>query len=401
MIALLVFVSLALIGIAAVTISNMFVFKRLQPGQPPTNGLPLVSILIPARNEAAVIAQTVRVLLAQSYTHFELIVLDDASDDGTGDLARAAGAGDTRLRVIPGTPLPAGWMGKSWACHNLARHARGEILIFVDADVQWQPDALAAILTQMQRSNAAMLTVWPTQTTITATERLVVPLMAFAIVGYLPIALTHYSRFSITAAANGQCMAWRRAAYKQIGGHTLVANNVLDDVTLARAAKGAGLRIRMYDGNDLVGCRMYTSWPEVRDGFAKNILAGYGSVAALLLATVFHLLVFIAPWFWLLLPQYSLWAALLIAIGILIRALTAAYTRQRVRDALFMPISVLLMTRIALRSIQWHYTGGPRWKGRIIGAQHTDTSADNTPQSTEVNTWLSHPSSSSAQVSGD
>jgi chlorobactene glucosyltransferase len=397
---LLIFITCALIVIAGISISNVFLLPRLRRTRAAYEP-PFVSVLIPARNEAHVIGRTVKALLAQDCSNFELIVLDDASEDGTGEVARQAGAGDSRLRVLPGVPLPSGWIGKSWACHNLSQHARGDLLVFTDADVIWQPEALSAVVEQMQRTQAHMLTVWPTQTTSTPAERLIVPLMAFAIIGYLPVLLTHYSRFSITAAANGQCMAWRRAAYQRVGGHTIVAANVLDDVTLARAAKRAGLRIRMFDGNHLIGCRMYDGWSSVRDGFAKNILAGYGSVPALLAGTVFHLLTFIAPWFMLLLPDYRLWAVLLIAVGVLVRMLTASYTHQRLLDALFMPISVLMMTRIALHSIMWHYTGGPRWKGRSLKQASSNDQANTLQNPQEDTTWLSNPSSSSVQVSGD
>jgi chlorobactene glucosyltransferase len=367
MMMLIGFVALCLIVISLNAIVNALLFPRLRRVDGVLPEQPLVSILVPARNEAAVIETTIRALLAQSYRHFELIVLDDASTDGTGELARAAGNGDPRLKVIPGVPLPDGWTGKNHACHLLSKQARGDILLFTDADTRWQPDALAALLALMQTSRADLLTVWSTQDTHTPAERLVVPLIALAVVGYLPLLLAHYSPFPAFAAANGQCMAWRREAYRRIGGHAAVADSVLDDVRLARAAVQAGLSLRMADGAGLLGCRMYTNWQTVRDGFAKNILAGYGgSLALLALATVFHLLVFVAPWVWLLLPPYRLWGLLLILPGIGVRALSAAVSRQRIRDALWLPVSVLLMTLIAWQAVRWHLSGGPRWKGRLI-----------------------------------
>jgi chlorobactene glucosyltransferase len=148
-----------------------------------------------------------------------------------------------------------------------------------------------------------------------------------------------------------------------VGGHAAVAGEVVEDVMLARRIKAAGLRLRMIDGNRLVGCRMYRDWPEVRDGFAKNILSGHaGSVLFLALSTLFHWTVFVLPW--LLWPLNS-WFALLAGVGVLIRGLTAVFTRQRALDALFMPVSVVLMTLIAGRAVWWHYRGGPRWKGRV------------------------------------
>lgn len=386
MILVILFATAALIAISAITISNILIFPRLRPGDTaPETARPLVSLMVPARNEATVIGETVRQLVAQDYPHVEVIVLDDHSDDGTGELARAAAPGDERLHVMAGQPLPAGWMGKNWACHQMMQAARGDILVFTDADVRWSPDALSALVADIERTGADLYTVWPTQHTQTWAERLTVPLMAVVVLGYLPVIGAHYLPWSVFGAANGQCMAWRRVAYMQVGGHEAVRDNVLEDVTLARMVKKAGLRLRMADGNRLVSCRMYDGWPSVRDGYAKNILAGYGGwVPALLLATVFHLVVFLLPWLWLAfgwalpdLPGWPAWPLALIVLGLTVRAVTASFTHQRLPDALGMPLSVLLMTRIALQAIWWHYRhGGPLWKGRVVRRQPTPENAN-------------------------
>ena len=336
---------------------------------------PKVSILIPARNEAATIAATVTSLLRQEYEDIELFVLDDGSTDGTADVAHQAGQGDPRLRVLEGAPLPTGWVGKNWACHQLAHHAHGDLLLFTDADVQWEPTAMGAVVNAQRELTADLLTVWPTQITLTFSERLVVPLMAFSVLSYLPLPLAHHRDFPQAAAANGQCLAFRRQAYATIGGHTGVADNIVEDVALARNIKRAGLRLRMADGNGLIRCRMYQGWPQVRDGYAKNILAGHGdSPLLLLLSTFFHLALFVVPWVWL---MWGFIAAggrnspglplLLITLGIFVRGVAAYATRQRVGDALLMPLSVLLMTRIAAQALWWRFRyGGPRWKDRTI-----------------------------------
>lgn len=371
MLFLVAFVSFALFILGVTAVTNFRFFPRLKPAQPAAT--PFVSLLIPARNEAAVIGQTLTALLGQQYPHFEVILLDDGSEDGTATIARQAARQDGRFRLIPGRPLPAGWLGKNWACHQLSQAAQGELLIFTDADVQWQPGALAALVAQFTGQSPTslpaspdLLTIWPTQTTVTWAERLVVPGMALAILAYLPILPVHYAPWPIFAAANGQCMAFRRAAYAAVGGHAAVRDQVVEDVALARRIKQAGLRLRMADGNRLIGCRMYDGWTAVRDGFAKNILAGHGnSVPFLLLSTLFHWLVFLFPWGWLA-ATGSLWALALVLAGVGVRMTTAVFTHQRPLDALLMPISVLLFTRIAAQSIWWHYRGGPKWKGRTV-----------------------------------
>lgn len=361
---LLAFVAFALFIIGLTTLANILMFPRLgRPLHPVPETEPSISFLIPARNEAAVIGSTVAALLAQEYPNFEIVLLDDGSTDGTTELALAAGEGNSRLRVLPGRTLPSGWLGKNWACQQLSEAATGDLLIFTDADVRWESRAAVALVGELSFGEADMLTIWPTQETITWAERLVVPQMALAIIGYLPILAVHAFPWPIFAAANGQCLAFRREAYNRIGGHAAVAGEVVEDVIFARRLKAMGLRLRMADGQGLIHCRMYNGWPSVRDGFAKNILAGHGgSVAILLASTIFHWLVYVLPWvLWL-----FDWRFLILAIvSVLIRAVTASFTRQRVSDALLMPVSVILMTLIAGRSILWHYRGGPHWKGRV------------------------------------
>jgi chlorobactene glucosyltransferase len=429
MVLLALLATAALLGMAGITVANLALFPRLahpvsrlerwlldesklyfrmkRGFDPPVMASPLVSVLVPARNEAVVIRRTVARLLEQDYPCFELIVLDDHSTDGTGDLARAAGHGDGRLRVIPGTDLPRGWAGKNWACHQLAQAARGDLLVFTDADTLWLPGGLSAVVAEQVRTNADLLTVWPTQVTETWPERLVVPLMALVVIGYLPVFLTHYAPWTPFAAATGQCLAFRRAAYDAIGGHAVVRGEVLEDVKFARRIKAAHLHLRMADGDGLVACRMYTDWPSVRDGYAKNILAGYGSSLFFMgMATLFHWLVFLLPPAWLVAPagkaalkrrttndvpagraalkrrttniqpvcstaihrrSWPWWPLALTALGMGLRAVTARFTRQRGRDALLMPVSAVLMTIISARSAWWQVRyGGPMWKGRVI-----------------------------------
>jgi chlorobactene glucosyltransferase len=368
-----VFALCALSVIALISVVNTLTFSRLRRARPART--PFVSMLVPARDEAEVIGQTLSRLLNQSYPSFEVIVLDDGSTDGTLEQARQAAADDSRASVISGEPLPAGWLGKNWACHQLAGHAKGEILAFTDADVCWEPEALFALVYLMEKTGANTFTVWPTQETLTWGERLVVPMMMFAIIGYLPELCVRYIRWPVFAAANGQCLAFRRDAYQHIGGHAAVRANVVEDVGLARETKHKRLRLVMSTGNRLINTRMYHSWPEVRDGFAKNILAGHGGrPGILLLSALFHWLLFLLPWAWLAIgwvvnlgsgwPWFPL---ALIGLGVGVRALSAAATHQRVGDALLLPISTVLMTLIAARSLWWHFRyGGPQWKGRLV-----------------------------------
>ncbi len=374
-------ITVVLIVVALTTILNVFTMFRLG-NAPSAAQTPKISILIPARNEAEIIGQTISKLVSQSYPAAEIIVLDDQSTDGTTATVQQAARNDNRVRVINGKPLPAGWAGKNWACHQLSEVASGEWLIFTDADVQWQPGALQAVVDLTDQTDADLLTVWSTQHSSTYGERLVVPLMAFVILGYLVHIAVNRAPIASYAAANGQCMVFRRKAYQTVGGHAAIKDHITEDIQLAQRIKRSGLKLRMADGNGLVTCRMYNNWREVRDGYAKNIIAGYGnSVTGLLAGWAFHWLVFLFPWLWL--ANASLrgnwsnaaWALALIAIGILTRMLSAVTTKQRPLDALLMPVSVILMSIIAGQALWWHYRyGGPRWKDRIIQKSAKDVS---------------------------
>lgn len=370
---LIVFISGALCVIAIIAIVNAFAFPRLGRIVPaPAPDLRL-SVLVPARNEAAVIGGTVARILGQQGVALELLVLDDHSTDGTREAAQQAAAGDPRLKVISGAELPEGWFGKNWACQQLADHATGDLLVFTDADVVWHPGGLTALAGAQAQFASAMLTVWPTQMTRTWSERIVVPLMAFVIHGYLPAQLVNHTRLAAFSAANGQCIAFTRGAYQRVGGHAAVRDEIVEDIQLARRTKRAGLRLTMVEGDGLIACRMYENWAQVRAGYAKNIVAGYGSAAAMLAGAVFHWLVLLGPWLWLLLgasDKTGLWPGLplaWIALGVGVRALTAAASRQRLHDAVTLPLGAVLLTIVAGQALYWQARyGGVRWKGRTL-----------------------------------
>ncbi len=341
---------------------------------------PPVSILVPARNEASHISALIAAFRCQDYPQFEVVVLDDNSDDATQSLARNAADDDPRFQTVVGAPLPKDWVGKNWACHQLSQIAAHEWLLFTDADVTWHPQTLRAIMRHALCHQADLLTVWPTQITQTWAERLVVPMMSFVLLAYLPVALAHHPIAMGAAAANGQCLLFTRGAYQSIGGHHAIRQSLIDDVSLARRVKQAGLRLRMADGNQLLRCRMYHDAASVINGYTKSILAGHGnSVGLLVLSMVIHLSLFVAPWPIALWAAFrhavgiALWAVGLGVLGLLVRFVTAATARQRLRDAMFFPLSILFVTLIALNAIWARIRyGGPIWKGRrVIGPQES------------------------------
>lgn len=232
---------------------------------PPEGARPLVSIIVPARNEAAVLGRCLRSLLLQRGISFEIIVVDDHSTDQTRAIAVAAG-----VRVIAAGPLPAGWGGKTNACAAGARIAHGEWLLFTDADTVHAPGSLANAVAEAQQHEAALLSYSPAQELHGLAQRSVMPLIFAELAGAYDPRLVSDPQSS-AAAANGQYLLVHGDAYASVGGHAAVAGDLLEDVGLARAVKSAGFKLRFRFGGDAVRTYMYRDWPQMREGWTKNL----------------------------------------------------------------------------------------------------------------------------------
>ena len=247
-----------------------------------------VSVLIPARDEEATIATALTALAASAHPDFEVLVLDDGSTDRTAAIVAGFAAGDTRIRLhrsVP--PLPPGWSGKMHACHQLAELADGELLLFVDADVTLAPSALPALDGFMAaRPHVGLASGVPRQITSSLAEKLVVPLIDFLLLGYLPLVAMRATRSPGFGAACGQLVLVRRQAYGRTGGHAKIPHSRHDGVHMARLFRRNGIATDLFDASGLATCRMYVDWRSVWSGFSKNATQGLATPAGLPIWTV-------------------------------------------------------------------------------------------------------------------
>jgi chlorobactene glucosyltransferase len=241
----------------------------------PPLGAPRVSVIIPARNEAHNIERCVRSVLSTSYPDVEVIVVDDDSDDGTGEIVRRIAAEDPRLRLTNTEPLPAGWFGKQWACATGARLARGEILCFTDADTFHSGDLLTRSVNGMLRRKADLFSVITRQEMGSFWERLIQPqVFTYMAVRYGSTEAVTNSKRIEDKIANGQCLFVDRRQYESLGGHSLVKDHVAEDLMLAQKFFAAGKRVVLEAGMNQISARMYTSLSDLIEGWGKNAFAG-------------------------------------------------------------------------------------------------------------------------------
>jgi len=244
---------------------------------PSATGRPQVSLLIPARNEAEGIASTLHAALASTDVILEVVVLDDASTDATGDIVAAIAQRDSRVRLVRGQPLPPGWNGKQFACFQLAAAAQHEHLMFIDADVRLSADAVARLCAQRAASELPLLSAFPYQQTETFWEKLLIPMMHFILLGFLPIDRMRRDRSPALAAGCGQLFLTTKTDYQLAGTHQAIRSSRHDGLKLPRAYRSAGLMTDICDGTPLCSCRMYTSARGVFSGLLKNAAEGIAS----------------------------------------------------------------------------------------------------------------------------
>ena len=359
---------------AALFLVNLLFYRLIS--NPKSQIAEPISVLIPARNEEKNIRATLEAVLANCGTEFEVIVLDDQSTDRTAAIVEGFARGDSRVRLESAPALPPGWCGKQHACHVLARISRNPLLMFIDADVRLAPDALSRMASFMKdRRDVALASGVPYQELGTLGERLLLPLIHFVLLGYLPMAFMRWTRLAGFSAGCGQLFIARADTYRATGGHAMIRATLHDGVKLPRLFRRAGYRTDLFDATDLATCRMYQTNGETWRGLGKNATEGLGAPGTILPMTAlllggqvlpFVLLAF-APL--LTVPGLQLTIAAVL-LAYLPRLVAVARFRQPIGSALLHPLGVLALLAVQWGALAARTLGRPsQWKGRDYHAQ--------------------------------
>lgn len=335
-----------------------------------------VSVLIPARDEAANIERCVRAVDAMRGPVTEIVVYDDGSTDGTAEVLARLREEVPRLRVLRGDPLPPGWVGKPYALHRLSEAAVSDVMLNIDADVTVDRDGLLRMLSLLDDLDADLVTAVPRQLAGSFVERLMIPLLHLSYVAWLPMPLIHRTRDPRVLAANGQLLLIRRLALDSVGGWASVRAALVDDMALCREVKSNGGRVVFADGDAMAQCRMYPDAHALWRGFAKNFYEGIGgNPLAMVLVMALHLLFFVAPYIVLpvalLAGNHSLAIASAIGVGanLCLRLVMELRYRHSMLSVLLHPLAVLLMMGVLLTSYRWSRRGDIRWRGRSYASR--------------------------------
>lgn len=323
-----------------------------------------VSILVPVRNEADNILTLLESITQQDYPNYEVIILDDDSTDDTYTICLGFVAQYPKFKILKGKKLPAGWLGKNYACHQLAAAATGDYLLFLDADEQVRLGLINSAVHRMKVNRLGLLSLFTNQTMLSFGEQVIVPLMHYILLNLLPLRLVFLTKNKSVAAASGQFMLFDAESYRENLWHQQVKENVVEDVEIMRLVKASGFNGESLLANGMINCRMYRSYHDAVNGFSKNFLAAFNySIPGFV---IYMLLLIAGPVMVLAFANFAL-KGLMVSLIILTRIMISFSAGQNaLRNVLLHPLQMLGMLHVAVLSIKKHLTKTTVWKGRKI-----------------------------------
>ncbi len=363
------------LGALVMTIWNLRLY-RLPLRDNVSASPPSISVCIPARNEQRNLEACVRSLLDASTENAEILVYDDHSTDDTPTILERLCREDHRIRRVATKPLPPGWNGKQFGCDQMGRVATGDWLLFTDADVRFSPDALRSATSVAEQRQADLISTFPRQITGSIGEKLMLPMIMFILLSYLPMIRMRRTLDPAASAGCGQFLFVRRSAWHHAGGHAEFKSSMHDGIMLPRLLRQHGYRTDLFDGTQIASVRMYEGWLATWRGFAKNAYEGLGSPSLLIFLTVVHLLGHVLPWCVLVgALVIGFWSTGLIGLSVAAcflhlvqRYLIARRFEHNVSLTLAHPISISLMVLVQWYSAILHWSGRRSWRGRVLQA---------------------------------
>jgi chlorobactene glucosyltransferase len=357
----------ALIALLLLTLWNVVAWPRVgRAGDAPATS---VSVLIPARNEERNLPECLRALAGQGQALAEILIYDDHSTDRTAAVIARQVATDGRVRTIPTRELPSDWLGKPFACAQLAEHARADWLLFLDADARMAPGGVARLIEEASRRKLTFLSCWPGLELRGFWERLLMPLLNFVVFTIYPAPLAEMRPDPSLGLAHGACVLVHRRTYEKVGGHGRVRRELFEDTRLAREWRAAGHRGLCLDGQDVVRVRMYDSFRSIWDGFQKNFFPAFQRRASFWIFMAAHAGLFLAPFPLVLVSagdpraQVRWGAAVACVLGI--RAALSLRFRHPWSSVLLHPFAEAILIARGLSSWWRCAIGhGVEWKGR-------------------------------------
>jgi chlorobactene glucosyltransferase len=357
-----IIVTVILLAILLNLLNNLESLKHLKKEEKPYTKHSLVepsfvSVLIPARNESKNIERCIISLLNQDYPNYEIIVLDDNSEDDTMEKLQKIKGEYPNLIIHSGEPLLEGWTGKNFACYTLSRYAKGKWLLFTDADTVHAQNSISSSIATIQRENAELLSLMPCLVMKSFSEKLFMPLAHFALLSFLPLKMMNTIKEPRAVIAMGPFMLINAEFYRRMGGHEKNKSEIVDDLKLAQEVKKNGGKVVFMDGSDEVSVRFYTNFKDLWNGFSKNSFAAFdNSPLILLLFLSFNFCLYLLPYFLFLSGilkfQLTLFPFLQVSLITLHRFVLSLRFKINLWLIILHPLSLLFGFLIALNSMQ-------------------------------------------------